>query len=440
MRNLFIIATVAWAAGAWAQGPVSLSLQQAMDMAATQSYQVQGSQLEAEKALAKIKEVMAIGLPQINATGSLGNYLKVPTQLIPNFFGGEPKTIEVQFGIPWTMTGAVQLNQLLFDGSYLVGLQATRELRNQSGKILEQVQLDARVQAAKAYLGVLAAEEGVRLVAAGLPVVKKAADDAAAMVQQGMMGTTDADRLAVQVEEAGNQQRMLQQQADVARAYLALVLGLPSGTPIALTDSLQPLLDDGSAAQLAATPFDPGTHIEAEVANSTLRLGELDLRNKRAAYLPTLGGFINYQQQFSNTDFTPGDGNFWFPSSMWGLQLNVPIFSSGMRHKQVAQAKLSLQQAELNLKATEQRLLTDQLQQKAVLTAAQESYNTGKNSLALSRRIFEQTSVKFSEGMATSFELTLEHSNYLQTQQAYIQRIVDLLKARVDMRKALDLF
>jgi outer membrane protein TolC len=255
-----------------------------------------------------------------------------------------------------------------------------------------------------------------------------------------MMGTTDADRLAVQVEEAENQQRMLQQQADVARAFLALVLGLPSGTPIALTDSLQPLLDDGTTAQLASAPFDPDKHIDAEVAGSTVRLGVLEVRHKRAAYLPTLAGFINYQQQFNYTEFKPGNGTFWFPSSMWGLQLNVPIFSSGMRHRQVQQAQISLQQAELNLKATEQRLMTEQLQQKAVLTAAQESYNTGKTSLALSRRIFEQTSVKFSEGMATSFELTQEHSNYLQTQQAYIQRIVDLLKARVDMRKALDLF
>jgi outer membrane protein TolC len=440
MRNLFIIAAVALAAGAHAQGPVSLSLQQAMDMAAKQSYQVQGSQLEAEKALAKIKEVTAVGLPQISATGSLSNYLKTPTMVIPNFFGNDPELIEMQFGMPWSLTGAVQLNQLLFDGSYLVGLQATRELRNQSNKQLEQAQLDARVQAAKAYLSVLAAEEGVHLVAAGLPVVKKAAGDAAAMVQQGMMGTTDADRLAVQVEEAENQQRMLQQQADVARAFLALVLGLPSGTPIALTDSLQPLLDDGTTAQLASAPFDPDKHIDAEVAGSTVRLGVLEVRHKRAAYLPTLAGFINYQQQFNYTEFKPGNGTFWFPSSMWGLQLNVPIFSSGMRHRQVQQAQISLQQAELNLKATEQRLMTEQLQQKAVLTAAQESYNTGKTSLALSRRIFEQTSVKFSEGMATSFELTQEHSNYLQTQQAYIQRIVDLLKARVDMRKALDLF
>ncbi len=440
MRKLTIFLLLAFAAPLRAQEPVRLSLQQAMDMAAKQSYQVQASQLEAEKALAKIKEVTAIGLPQVGATGSLSNYLKVPTMVIPNFFGNNPEFIEMQFGLPWTMSGGVQLNQLIFDGSYLVGLRAARELRTQSQQQLEQAQVDARVQAAKGYLGVLAAEEGVRLVADGLPVVTKAAHDAAAMVGQGLMGTTDADRLTVQVDEAENQQRSLQQQATVARAYLALVLGLPTGTPIQLTDSLQPLLDDASANALASAAFDPAKHVDLEVANTTWRLSTLDLKNKRSAYLPKLGGFINYQQQFNYTKFEPANGTFWFPSSMWGLQLTVPIFSSGMRHQQVQQAALSVQQAQVNLKATEQRLLTEHLQQEAVLTSAQQTYKTGKTSLALSRKIFEQTSTKFSEGMASSFELTQEHSNYLTAQQTYIQRIVDLLKARVDMRKALDLF
>jgi outer membrane protein TolC len=440
MRNQLTSGLFILSAALFAQGPVSLSLQQAMDMAAEQSYMVQGSKLEADKAVAKIKEVTAIGLPQVSATGSLNNYIKVPTQVIPNFFDDGPATLEVQFGIPWSLTGSVQLNQLLFDGSYLIGLKAARELRAQSAKQLEQAQKSARVQAAKAYLAVLAAEEGVRLVGEGLPIVRKAADEANAMSQQGLLESTDADRLTVQVDETQDQQRTLQQQAKVARAYLDLVLGLPTGTPLQLTDSLQPLLDEPMAKDLANLPFDPSTHIDEELASSTLHLSELDLRNRKAAYLPRLNGFINYQQQFSYTKFEPGNGSYWFPASLWGLSLDVPIFSSGMRRKQVEQAELSMQQAQVNLKATEQRLLTEQLQQQAVLTAAQESYETGRSSLTLSKRIFEQTSTKFGEGLASSFELTQEHGNYLTAQQTYIQRIVDLLKARVDMRKALDLY
>src|SRR5690606_38266552 len=233
-----------------AQGPVSLSLQQALDMAAKQSYAVQASALEAEKAEARIKEITGMGLPQISGTGAMQNYLKIPKMVVPSFFGGDDLMV-IEFALPWTITGTVQLQQLLFDGSYLVGLRAARELRTKSTKDLEQAALNARVQAAKAYLGVLAAEEGIRLLGESLPVLEKAANDAAAMAEQGMLESTDADRLTVQVEETRNQQRNLEQQARVARAYLNLVLGLPIGTPVTLTDALQPLLDDPNEAGLA---------------------------------------------------------------------------------------------------------------------------------------------------------------------------------------------
>lgn len=439
MRTIHTIIILLATMALHAQGPVSLGLQQALEMAAKQSYAVQASALEAEKAEAKIKEVTGIGLPQISATGSLQNYLEVPTMVIPDFFGG-PGLIEMQFGVPWSASGAIQLQQLIFDGSYLVGLQAAREMRTKSAKDLEQAVLNAKVQAAKAYLGVLAAEEGVRLLGESVPVLEKARDEAAAMFAQGMIEATDADRLTVQLEEARNQQRNLQQQARVARAYLNLVLGLPTGTPVTLTDALQPLLDDAAETALAEAPFDVAQHVDQQAAQSVMRLGELDVRNKKAAYLPSLGGFINYQQQFNYTSFDIGNGQWWFPASMWGLQLNVPIFSSGMRHQQVKQARLSLEQAEVNLKATEQRLLAEKEQQQAILRAAQDSYETGRRNLELSQRIFDRTSIKFTEGVASSFELTQEHGNHLTAQQNYIQRIVDLLQARADMRKALDAY
>lgn len=439
MRTIHTIIILLAAMALRAQGPVSLSLQQALDMAAKQSYAVQASTLEAEKAEAKIKEITGMGLPQISGTGSMQNYLKVPKMVVPDFFGGDDVMV-IEFALPWTITGAVQLQQLIFDGSYLVGLKAARELRTKSTKDLEQAALNARVQAAKAYLGVLAAEEGIRLIGESLPVLEKASNDAQAMVLQGMIESTDSDRLTVQLEEVRNQQRNLEQQARVARAYLNLVLGLPTGTPTTLTDALQPLLDDPAEAGLAEAAFDVNQHVDQQVAQSMLRLGELDVRNKKAAYLPSLGGFFNYQQAYNYMEFDIGNGSWWFPGSLWGLQLNVPIFSSGMRHQQVRQAKLSLEQANVNAKATEQRLLAEKEQQQAILRAAQDSYDTGRRNLALSRSIFDRTSIKFTEGMASSFELTQEHGNYLTMQQTYIQRIVDLLQARADMRKALDAY
>ncbi|MCC6839032.1 MAG: TolC family protein [Flavobacteriales bacterium] len=439
MRRSIIAAFILLAGALAAQGPVSLSLQQAMDQAATQSYSVQYSTLEAEKAEAKIKEILGVGLPQVAASAGLNNYLKVPTQVIPNFFGNDPPTMEIQLGVPWMLNGGVQLNQLLFDGSYLVGLQATRELKEKAGMDLEKARHDARAQAAKAYYAVLAAEEGVRLLGESLPLLEKSTNDAQAMVQQGFMESTDVDRLTIQLADTRNRQSNLKQQANVARAYLALVLGLPGGTPITLTDPLDHLMGDAVEKALAAQPFDAAQHIDQQLAASQVRLAGMEVRHQQAGYLPQLAGFINYQQQFNSTEFNPGEGP-WFPSSMWGLSLNVPIFSSGMRHNRVKQARITMREAEVNSTATEQRLRTEHLQQLAVLTAAEDSYQTAKANMALAGTIFQRTTVKFNEGMGSSFELTQEHANYLTAQQHYIQAMLDLLQSRTDMRKALDLY
>ncbi len=170
MRSIAITISLALATTLAAQGPVSLSLQQALDLAAKQSYAVQASELEAEKSKAKVKEITAIGLPQINGEVQLQNFIDVPTQLIPNFFtpGQGPEFIAAQFGLPWNASAGATLSQLIFDGSYIIGLKATRAVAEQSQQELEKAAADARNQAAKAYFGVLSAEEGARLAGEGI--------------------------------------------------------------------------------------------------------------------------------------------------------------------------------------------------------------------------------------------------------------------------------
>ena len=183
MRSLTTTIILLTAAVLSAQGPVSLSLQQALDMAAKQSYNVQASALEAEKARHKVKEITAIGLPQINGEVQLQNFIDVPTQLIPNFFtpGQGPEFIAAQFGLPWNASAGATLSQLIFDGSYLVGLKATRALAEQSQQDLEKAAADARNQAAKAYFGVLSAAEGERLAGEGIPWLEKSLAEVNAM-------------------------------------------------------------------------------------------------------------------------------------------------------------------------------------------------------------------------------------------------------------------
>lgn len=425
-----------------AQGPLSLSLQQAMDLAAQQSYAVRASALEAQKSIARSKEVTAIGFPQINGEAQMQNFIDVPTQLVPNFFtpGIGPEYIAAQFSLPWNASGGVTLTQLLFDGSYLVGLQAARELRVQSEEDLLKAQADARNQAAKAYFGVLGAEEGMRLVGEGIPLLEKSLREVTAMKDAGFMEQTDVDRINIQLEQARAQQRDFQRQADVARMLLALTLGTPQGTPITLTDKLETILADGGEAGLSEQAFDPAGHVEQRQAEVLVRLQELNVRNDKAKALPSLGGFLSHQQVWNGPSFDPGGEYPFYPTTVWGLKLSVPILSSGQRYHKLKQDQLALEQVQINRTATEQRLRMQAEQQRTQVRAAYDSYGTAERNLQLAKSIFDRTSIKFTNGSASSFELTQEQGNHLVAQQTYVQNLVQLLIARADLRKALDLY
>lgn len=445
MRTIITTIGLAGALALCAQGPLSISFQQAQDLAAKQSYAVQASVLEAQKAEQRIKELTGMGLPQIAGSAEISDFIDVPTQLIPNFFSppgsGAPEYVPVSFGVPWSAKGTLQLNQLLFDGSYLTGLKAAKEYRTKTNDDEHKAEADARNQAAKAYLGVLAAEEGVRLTTEGIPLLEKAVHEVTEMQKAGFMETTDVDRLTIQLEQTQAQKRSFQQQADVARMLLALTLGVPQGTPLTLTDQLDKLISDGSESGLVEQPFDPKTHIEEIGANDVIRLQELDVRNHKAKAMPSLYGYFSHQQNWYGPDFQPIDGPYrWYPTTLWGLKLDVPIFSSGARYHALKQSQLGLEQAKVNLTATEQRLIANAEQARSQARTALDNYATEKRNMELAKNIFDRTTVKFNNGSSASFELTQEHGNYLLAQQRYIQQLVQLLMARADLRKALDLY
>jgi outer membrane protein TolC len=424
-----------------AQGPLQLNLQQAMDMAAKQSYSVQVNELEAQRSYQRVKEVLSIGMPQVNAQGSLQNYLDVPTQVVPNFFGGEPELIRVQFGVPWSAFGGIRLDQLIFDGTYLLGLKAAQEVRKQSDEELERQVKNARVQAAKAYYGVLAADEGARIINETMPVLERSVRESEIMSEQGFIEGIDVDRLKIELTQARDQKMVFERQGEIARDYLRFVLGIPAKTPIELTDQLEQLIESPAEVALSEEPLNLEQHVDLRMANTVYRIQTLEMRGGRAAYLPSLNGFFSHQQQWNANTFEPISGPIpWFPATLWGVNLNVPIFSSGARSSRFQQARLGLKQAEVNRTMTEERLRLEHLQRRNDVVTAQDLYRSERERMELAKNVFDRTSLKFTEGVSSSFELTQEQGSYINAQRLYIQRLVDLVNARTELRRALDRF
>ncbi|MEN8867788.1 MAG: TolC family protein, partial [Flavobacteriales bacterium] len=128
-------------------------------------------------------------------------------------------------------------------------------------------------------------------------------------------------------------------------------------------------------------------------------------------------------------------GQPWFPTTIWGLNLSVPIFSSGSRSSKVSQAKIQLKQTENSLSQLEKGLSIQTLSAKTNYDNAFDTYTTSKEAVAISKKIYNNYQIKFKEGLITSLDLSQIQTQYLSTQTQYIQAMYNLVSAKIELDK-----
>ena len=265
-----------------AQGPLSLSLQQALDLAAKQSYTVQNSALEAEKALHKVRDHG--DRSAADQWRREYDQLSECSQTVdPEFLQCTRPGSRIHCGTvrssveyySWPITEPIVVRWKL-----LGGIESVERAIGASRINLEKTEADARNQAAKAYYGVLAAQEGQRLAGESIPLLETAQREMQAMVEAGFMESTDVDRITIQLDQARTQQRNFVQQETVGRMLLALTLGTPQGTPITLTDDLRRIIDDANESAISEQDVAIGDHVELRIAENSRAFAEVELEER----------------------------------------------------------------------------------------------------------------------------------------------------------------
>lgn len=444
-----------------AQGPLKLSLDDAMNYALEHSYNVQLSDIELEIARRKVKETTAIGLPQINASGSFQNFLDIPVQVIPDFISptvigtlvqtgvldpsevpsSDPQFVEAQFGTKYNVTAGVSASQLLFDGSYIVGLQAAKAYVEFAELNKAKSEHDVKEQVAQAYFTVLVAEENLGVLDESIANLEGILGDTKAMYENGFVEEQDVDQLQLQLNSLKNQSEYAKSQRDVAYYLLRFNLGIPETTDIQLTDSVNSLVEDADHTTLLSQQYSPELDPNVKVVNSALGLQELDAKREKSSYLPSLSAsFVHQQQALRNEfNFTDSDKD-WFPSTIFGINLNIPIWSSGLRSNRVQQAKLEVEKVKVQ---KDQITEASQLEYKTAYAEylnAINQYNNAKESMELSESILEKTQIKYREGVAGSFDLSQAQNQFLSNQGSYIASMLQLLNTKIKLKKSLSQF
>lgn len=441
MKNYFIIILCfLFSFGLYAQEQ-QFSLQEAIDYALENNRTAKNAARDIEAAKKQKWETTATGLPQISASVEYNNWLKQQISLIPaEFFGGNPgEFAEIAFGTEQSMTATAVINQKIFDGSYLVGLQSAKVFLQISQNAKEKTDLEVRKAVINAYGNVLLAIESVNILERNLDVLQKNLDETTKIYENGLGDQESVEQLQITFSSVESNLNNIKRLQTLAYQMFNITLGLDINSNVVLTDFLAGLTTQNIVISLLEADENVENTVDYRIAANDQRSKELLLKLEKSKALPTINAFLNgaysgYSDQFT---FLNKDER-WFGSSLFGMTMNIPIFSSFERTSATQRAKINLDKSKDDLIETEQRLKLEIASAKSNYQFAIEDYENKKENLSLAERIEQKNQTKFFEGIASSFELRQAQTQLYSTQQEFLQAMLDVINKKAELETVLN--
>ena len=412
------------------------TLEEAMAYALENNYKAINAQKDIIDAQKQKWETIAGGLPQIDGALSYQNQLKQPISLIPaEFFGGEPGTFApIIFGQAQTANATATLKQQIFDGSYIVGVQASKAFISYSANNKEKTDLEVRKAVVEAYGNVLLAKESVAIFEKNRENLDKNLYETKKIYENGLGDEESVDQLQITLSSVENQLRNGQRLEKLTLQMLNLVMGLDITTPTVLKEDLDNLTQKEIDLRLLDQELTMENNVDYKLAYNLNEQRFFELKLTKSKALPTLNAFINYgSTAFSqNFDFFNRDQQ-WFDSSILGFDLSIPIFSSFKRNATTSRAKIALDKAKIQLEEAKENIRLQFENAKSEYLFSIEQYDTSKDNLALAERIEQKNQIKYFEGLASSFELRQAQTQLYTAQQEYLQSMVGVINNKTEL-------
>jgi outer membrane protein TolC len=436
--NFILLLFVALVNAQDAKETYSFTLSQAIDHAIQNNYSAINANRDIEAAKQKKWETTTIGLPQINGSVGYQNNFRLQKSLIPaEFFGGNPgEFIPVAFGTKHNMNANLTLSQLLFDGSYLVGLQSAKTYLKISENAKLKTNQEIKEIVINSYGNVLLADESILILQKNKTILEKTLSDTKAIYKNGFIEEENVEQLQITLTSLNSSLENVKRQRRIALDMLKLILGIDLEKELVLTDKLDKLTNNNVDLAILKQEFEVKNNIDYQIGQNLLTSKELLLKLEKSKALPSLGAAFNFGANTFGNEFTMFNNNQqWFNFSNVGVNLNVPIFSSFGRSSRAQQAKIAIEQSKTQLTETEQKLKLQFEKAKSDYEFSIEQLNASLSNLKLSERIENKNQIKFKEGLASSFDLTEAQRQLYTAQQNYLQTMLDVINKRATLEK-----
>jgi outer membrane protein TolC len=412
----------------------SFSLKQAIDHAVLNNYQAINAGRDIDIAKQKKWETTAMGLPQINGNIGYQNNFKLATNIID--FGGVPTALT--FGTKHNANSSLTLSQLLFDGSYIVALQASKTYLAFYQNYKKKTDTDIKEMIINAYGSVLLANESALILQKNKTILEKTIFETNETFKNGLIEEENVEQLKITLSSVNSNLNYVSRLKEISIKMLKINLGINIDDELVVTDKLDDLAKSSMDFALSTPEFDAKNNINYIIANNFVDQRNLELKLQRSKALPSLAAAVNFgYNSFSETFSFLNSDQKYFNYSNLGVNLNIPIFSSLGRSAKTQQAKIALEQAKTQLTQAEQQLKLQYQNAKSDYEFIIEQYNSSKENLKLAERIENKQQIKFKEGLSSSFDFTEAQRQLYSSQQSFLQTMVDVINKKASLEKIL---
>ena len=413
----------------------SFSLKQAQDYAIENYVESVNAGLEVKKSKAKIWENIAIGLPHVNAAG---NYrYAADLEFDFDLSGGIPpgQDFIAVFAADNISQGKLEASQLIFDGSYIVGLQAAKKYSEFTKLDKEKTNNEVKKMVSSSYYLVLISDENISFLEGSFQNIEASIKETKALVDEGFLDETELDQLLLIKSDLESTLQSAKQSKDVALKMLKLNLGLELSSSISLSDSLAGIMQKINMDALLGQQFDAVGNPDLKVIEARRDLLRLNVKRYKAQRLPTIAAFYGYQNTAYQFEWDWLKDATWYDAQNMGVSISVPLISSGQQGSLIKQAQLELIKMENNLNYARRSMGVQFTNAINNLNTKNSNYQNAKKSLKIAEKIYLRTNIKYKEGMSSSFELSQMKNQVLQSQGKYIQSLFDVLNAKLEIDK-----
>ena len=404
-----------------AQAQLTLSLKQAQDLGADRAYAMQRARIDVDVAKRDVKELLATGLPQVRASFDFNHFLDIPTQVVParSFDPNAPEDVvlELAFGTTQSATAGLNATQLVFSGSYLVGMKAAQVFADAKALAVDATEVETRRLVSEAYATALAAAANVKTLDRALALVQRSESEVKELALEGLVESVDADQLQLTRQSLEQQLSTAKLQADLTQKLLLFQCGLEVDGEVTLTDDLATLTSQEVPEALSAS-----LNLEAvpslEEQRRYVALADLDVMTRRAEGLPQIAAFYsNSAQTFRDPEYPVlEDQSTWYPSQIVGLSVNMPIWTSFGGRQRVEKAKLAVLTAESGLAQMEAAARLEFDNARAKFLDAEAAMATAAEQRDLANRILTRIELGHQEGVRSSFDLNTAQNQLLEAE------------------------